>query len=66
MSNGEQTNPAGDGVTRYADLTGQRFASPHSDTGDDGMEIVATAESDEHALLPRPAAPQGRRSLFRR
>lgn len=31
-----------------------------------GSGIGGNANPDEHALLSRPAAPQGRRSLFRR
>jgi len=66
MINGEQSNSAGDSATSFAEPTSQVFAPPHSDIGNERAGITNADASDEHALLPRPAAPQGRRSLFRR
>ena len=66
MSNGEQSNSTGDSVTSFADPASQLFAPPRLDIGNERGGITDADPSDEHALLPRPAAPQGRRSLFRR
>ena len=69
MSRIERGSPAYNEPAELSEQSQDGAFAPAAVTGDPSAAmpgIVSEAGEDEHALLSRAAAPQGRRSLFRR